>query len=229
MARAASSCESFRFADALEVEAAQEVLGKAERTRRRLLAALARLLSKPGVEPGDLRVADITGEAGVALGTFYRYFPERAAALKVLLADFVRFVEARMAGARQGLPGSRARVFSATLAYVRLFRDNQGLMRCLLGLDRESAAWAMNFRTLNRAWNGRVALALAGQDAKRAADYLPAAYALGGMVDEFLTQLYLRRVASLAKLRRDEGAVAALLADLWWRAARPPAKVAAAD
>lgn len=216
----AAARESYRFADALQAEAVQPALAKAERTRRRLLAALARLLARPGVEPADIKVADMTAGAGVALGTFYRYFPERTTALKTLLAGFVRFIEARMAGAREGLPGSRARVQSATLAYVRLFRDNQGLMRCLLGLDRESAVWAASFRALNRAWNGRVALALAGQDAARAAEQLPTAYALGGMVDEFLTQLYLRRVASLAPLRGDETAVAALLTDLWWRAAR---------
>jgi AcrR family transcriptional regulator len=211
------------FAAALAAAAAEPALRKGERTRLGLLAAAARLLAKPGAEPGELQVAQVTAEAGVALGTFYRYFPERPAILAALVAAFADFLGQRLAAARQGAPGSRQRVEAATLAYVQHFRANPGLMRCLLDLAPASAAWQASFRRLNRAWNGRVAAALAARHGGDAARYLPQAYALGGMVDEFLATLYLRRDPALAALAGDEAGVAALLTDLWWRASAGPA------
>ena len=80
-------------------------------------------------------MTDIAAEAGLAHGTFYRYFADRRAAVGALVADFVRFLRDRLAESRDGPPGSRARVRAATLTYVRLFRDNAGLMRCLMSLD----------------------------------------------------------------------------------------------
>ncbi len=207
------------FALVLEQEAALPGLRKGERTRLRLLAAAARLLARPGQEAAGLQVAAVTAETGVALGTLYRYFPERPALLTSLVAAFAKFLEERLAATRQGAAGTRERVAAATLAYVRHFRANPGLMRCLLGLGPDSAAWARSFRALNRAWNGRVAAALAAARGEPPATLLPTAYALGGMVDEFLSTLYLRRDPALAALRDDEAAVAALLTDLWWRAA----------
>lgn len=212
--------EDARYASALAAAAAAPARRKGERTRLLLLAAMARRLADPAVEPGDLRIADVTADAGVALGTFYRHFPERDAALAALAEGFAAFLGERLAASRAGAPGSQARVAAATLTYVRHFRANPGLMRCLLGLDRASAAWSASFRRLNRAWNGRVAAALAAARGTEPAALLPAAYALGGMADEFLATLYLRRDPALRRLARDEAAVAALLADLWWRATR---------
>jgi hypothetical protein len=48
-----------------------------------------------------------------------------------------------------------------------------------------------------------------------AEELLPTAYALGGMIDEFLTQLYLRQDPALTHLENDEEAVAELLTELW--------------
>ena len=55
------------------------------------------------------------------------------------------------------------------------------------------------YQGLNRQWYARVAAAIArrraamsGDEAASPSDLLPTAYALGGMIDEFLTQLYLR-------------------------------------
>jgi len=211
------------FLAALRLAAEAPGLGKTERTRLKLLAAIAARLSA-GIEEAALRVADIAAEAGLAHGTFYRYFADRRAAVGALVADFVRFLRDRLAESRDGPPGSRARVRAATLTYVRLFRDNAGLMRCLMSLDNEGAGFRASFHELNRAWNGRVAAAIAHRrdpvaGAAAVAATLPTAYALGGMIDEFLTQLYLRRDPALAALAGDEAAVADLLTELWCRGA----------
>jgi AcrR family transcriptional regulator len=232
------AANDWSFVAALRQAAASPSLTKAERTRLRLLAAIAaRLIG--GVEAAALRVSDIAAEAAVAHGTFYRYFADRQMAIEALLADFVRFLrdslaESRIAGSSDVPPGSRARVLAATLTYVRLFRDNAGLMRCLMNLGSEGAGFRDSFHELNRVWNGRVATAIAHRRSTFAetppvsADtMLPTAYALGGMIDEFLTQLYLRRDPALASLAGDEVAITDLLTELWCRAAYgtlPPAR-----
>ncbi|MBL9035352.1 MAG: TetR family transcriptional regulator [Rhodospirillaceae bacterium] len=208
------------FAAALLDAAAAPALRKVERTRLRILAAIAQLLAD-GAEPAELRVADIVAAADLAHGTFYRYFPDQRAAVEALVGDFARFLRDELANARDGATGSRARVRSATLAYTRAFRANAGLMRCLIRLGREDAAFGRAFQELNQAWNRRMAGAIArhraGRSAKAASaeSLLPTAYALGGMIDEFLTQLYLRRDPALKHLARDEEAVADLLTELW--------------
>lgn len=207
--------------------AAAEVGGlrKTERTRLRLLAAIAAAVNA-GTPRGALRVADVTRAAGVAHGTFYRYFEDLPAATEALVGAFAEHVRERLAGARQGETGSRERVRGATLAYTLLFRDNAPLMRCLIGLDGEDSAFARSYRELNRAWYGRMAAAIARRRARDAGggetdpeSLLPTAYALGGMIDEFLTQVYLRRDPALAHLAADEQAIAELLTELWCRGA----------
>ncbi len=213
------------FGTVLGRRAAAPGLRKTERTRLRLLAATAERL-EAGDEQAALRVSDIAAAAGLAHGTFYRYFPDRPAAVEALLGDFALHLRDSMAGARDGAPGSEERVRAATLAYLRQFRANLGLMRCLMDLGRDSAAFRARFHAFNRAWNGRVAATIArrraeiaGRRPAPASALLPTAYALGGMIDEFLSQLYLRRDPALKRLARDEAAVTALLTELWCRAA----------
>jgi AcrR family transcriptional regulator len=219
------------FAAALLEASTAPALRKAERTRLRLLASIARQLSD-GTELAALRVADIVADAEFAHGTFYRYFPDLRSAVEALIGDFARFLRDRLAMARDGATGSRERVHGATLAYTRAFRANAGLMRCLISLAREDTAFARAFQELNQAWNRRMAAAIARHRAAAAKPtpnsdaLLPTAYALGGMIDEFLTQLYLRRDPALSHLVADEDAVAELLTELWCLGAygRLPAK-----
>ncbi|MCC7047905.1 MAG: TetR/AcrR family transcriptional regulator [Alphaproteobacteria bacterium] len=213
------------FAQVLRQAARATALRKTDRTRLKLLAAAADLLAGEG-DATALRVADVASRAGLAHGTFYRYFADRQAIVEAVVADFARFLREAMSKLRQGRPGSPERVRATTLAYLRLFRANPGLMRCLMGLGAESDRFRAGFHALNLDWNGRVAQAIARRRAELSderfappEDLLPLAYALGGMIDEFLAQLYLRRDPALAHLAEDEETVADLLADLWCRGA----------
>ncbi|MBV8653240.1 MAG: TetR/AcrR family transcriptional regulator [Alphaproteobacteria bacterium] len=223
--RIADRTDDASFETTLLRAADAPALRKSERTRLRLLAAIASRLAA-GDDPTALRVSDIADAAGLAHGTFYRYFTDRQEAVEALIADFTRFQRERLAAIRDGAPGSPERVRAATLGYVRLFRRNAGLMRCLMGLGPETAAFRARFHALNRDWNARVAAAIAGHRARLSGTLpaakealLPTAYALGGMIDEFLTQIYLRRDPALAALEDDETAIAELLTELWCRAA----------
>jgi AcrR family transcriptional regulator len=221
--KAEATTEAGGYAAVLLAAAGEDGLRKTERTRLKLLAAIAAALNA-GTPRGALKVADVTRAAGLAHGTFYRYFDDMAGATEALVENFAGHVRDRLAGARQGETGSRERVRGATLAYARLFRENAPLMRCLIGLDAEGGPFARAYRDLNRAWYGRMAAAIARGRARQAGGVeadpqalLPAAYALGGMIDEFLTQVYLRRDPALAHLAAD--GIADLLTDLWWRGA----------
>jgi len=190
---------------------------KTDRTRARLLAALARELGS-GLTWHDLKVAEVTRSAGLAHGTFYRYFPDMPAAVAALIEEFSAFVETHLETARADPEaGARERVKAATLVFARLFRRNAGLMRCLTGLSAEETAFARAYRRLNRDWYGRVAGAIARgrEDGSTAHEHMPAAYALGGMIDEFLAQIYLRKEPALAHLADHEERIADILTDLW--------------
>lgn len=206
------------FAAVLDRAAAATRL-KTDRTLLRLMAALAAELGELG-GPSGLRVSSVTARAGLAHGTFYRYFADMGTALEALVAAFAAHVRDTLAAARAGEPGSRDRVRAATLAYARLFRANPALMRCLIGLAGDGAASGQAWRELNRAWNMRMAAAIARRRAGNgqplpAEAFLPAACALGGMIDAFLTELHLRGDPALEHLRNDDEAVADLLTDLW--------------
>lgn len=205
------------FAATLLAAARDGTARKTDRTRARLLAALARELGS-GLAWRDLKVAEVTKSAGLAHGTFYRYFQDMPAAVEALIEEFSSFVQTHLTAARTGAEtGSRERVKATTLIFARLFRRNAGLMRCLIGLSAEETAFARAYRRLNREWYGRVAAAIARDrgDGKPGEAYLPQAYALGGMIDEFLAQIYLRREPTLAHLAHDEEKIAEILTDLW--------------
>lgn len=204
------------FAQALLAGAEDPSARKTERTRLRLLASIARELMA-GVERTDLKVAEVTRKADLAHGTFYRYFTDVPAATAAVIELFSAFVAERLAGARDGETGSSDRVRSATLLFARLFRRNAGLMRCLLGLGGESLPFAAAYQRLNRDWYERVAAAIARRRGEEtsAADALAEAYALGGMIDDFLVQVYLRKEPALAHLADDEEKIADLLTRLW--------------
>lgn len=214
---AQASAESIQlsFVQALLKAADSPSIRKTQRTRLRLLSSIAKQLSD-GAEQADMRVADVVAAASLAHGTFYRYFPDLRSAIEALVGDFAIFLYQQLANSRGGASGSRERVRDATLTYIRVFKANAGLMRCLNSLRREDTAFRKAFLELSRGWNTRMASAIARRRGIASVEeFLPTAYALGGMIDEFLTQLYLRQDPALTHLANDEEAVAELLTELW--------------
>lgn len=215
MPRIAEEKVQLSFTQALLNAADEPGIRKIQRTRLRLLASISKQLSD-GTEQADMRVADVVAAANLAHGTFYRYFPDLRSAIEALVGDFAIFLYQQLANSRGGASGSRDRVRDATLTYIRVFRANAGLMRCLNSLRREDTAFRKAFLELSRGWNTRMASAIARRrEIASVEEFLPTAYALGGMIDEFLTQLYLRQDPALFHLVNDEEAVADLLTELW--------------
>lgn len=220
----ASEQTSIRFTEALEASA-RAGRQKTDRTRFRLLASMARQVMS-GVDRRDLKVANVALDAGLAHGTFYRYFSDIRNAMDVLIEEFAQFVRKQLSGAREGEPGTQSRVHATMLVYARLYAENAPLMRCLVDLGTEPSAFAASYQKLNRAWYERMAQAITKRQAEfgtigreARGDPIAFAYALGGMVDDFLAQVFLRREPALAHLAGAPEAIADLLTHLWMKAA----------
>jgi AcrR family transcriptional regulator len=198
---------------------AERPLRKGERTRQTLLASCARLLA---AEPFDrLTVATLCKSAGVAHGTFYVYFENLAAIAAEVLGLFVDYVQLEMRAAAR-LPGDAAR--NTTAAYMRIFEHHAGLMKCLVtGVDAFPQARA-TFQRLNNDWARTVVRSWRRRDADPDLsddDLMRRAYALGGMVDQYLTALHVNDDPWVEALSRDRDVVLDLFSDLWKRGMDP--------
>jgi AcrR family transcriptional regulator len=103
------------------------VTARGQRTRERILRAAEEVFGDRGFERAS--VAEIAGRAGVALGTFYIYFPDKKSAFVELvdelgsrlrrdLGEATRDIKGRLAAEREGL---RA-FFAFVRAHRKLYR-----------------------------------------------------------------------------------------------------------
>ncbi len=213
--------QSVDFARALEQ--AQTGMKKSDRTRTRLRIALCTALNERPAPA--LKVADICALASVAHGTFYVYFRDLNAALDDVLGAFVEHVQQVMRHATKGRGGERTR--AATAAYFDLFDQNPGLMRCLLSGFETFPAAAAAFQRLNHDWARVVAeatarrLAQAGHPPPPNDELMRRAYALGGMVDQYLVALHFNRDAALAAVSGEREQVITTLSTIWQKGMEP--------
>lgn len=91
--------------------------GKGARTRRHLLEAAERVFADLGYH--DASIVKITEAAGVAQGTFYRYFSGKQEIFDVLIEDLNRRVRHAMA---EGSAGGRTRLEVERLGFAAFFR-----------------------------------------------------------------------------------------------------------
>lgn len=190
-------------------------LRKGERTRLDLLLSGAHVLADHSLDA--LTVAAICQHAGVAHGTFYLYFKDRNDLAGALLGKFVDYLQIRMrSAARQGEDPVR----DTTAAYYTLFSANAGLMKCLvMGMDAFPEAREA-FQRLNHEW-ARTVVRAVGKRNRQAratdAEMMRRAYALGGMVDQYLAALFVTKDPWLTAISQDPEAVIATLADIWMK------------
>lgn len=213
---AATLCAGFSFS--AELATVTKAVKKGEKTKAALQIAMCKCLDRTSL--ADLTIADICDHAEVAHGTFYIYFSNRNALVADVLLRFCEFVQARMRQASRGDPGRPAR--AATSAYMRLFEQNLGLMKCLLHhLDGFPEAQRA-FQTLNREWLETVAASTANrlQQSGRFIDHdelMRRAYALGGMVDQYLAGVLLDKDPNMERFSRNPEAIIDTLNLLWKR------------
>ena len=207
-----------RFGQAL-LDGSQN-LRKRDRTRAVIQNAGCALLDRSSLTA--LTISGICHEADIAHGTFYIYFPDRQAFVAELLLQFVDYVQDKMHAASG--PGATDPARQTMSAYYTLFEHNPGLMKCLVNHMEDFPASREAFQSLNRKWATTVVTSMerklnrSGRAGELSRDELMRrAYALGGMVDQYLSALILNQDCTLASVSMDREAVIDTLTHIWRR------------
>lgn len=119
---------------------------RGERTRRALIEGARRVFERDGYH--DARLADITAESGVSVGTFYLYFAGKDQVLRAVLEQLeTEMLEAGRPGRRPGEhQDPMARIAATNRAYLRAYRDRARLMLLL----EQAATLQPAFRAMRR-------------------------------------------------------------------------------
>jgi len=194
-------------------------LTKGQRTRLKITAAASRILAENGYH--HLRMADITNEAGVSHGAIYRYFENKRSVAFEVLSGYSKWALEFMPPSGDSDSPYR-KIYSSMSHFIDLFRSNIGLMRCSRQLCDEYPEFDELQMKNNAAWYRRVAAAISRQAAtteRARAEAFGVAYALGGMVDEMLHNVFVREDPALTHFRRAPAKLVTVLSILWYRAA----------
>jgi AcrR family transcriptional regulator len=195
---------------------------KGERTKDRLVSVAARVLEEKGYR--GLTISEITERSKVSPGAFYIYFKNKSDIAETVLSGFLNFTRSYLL---EDGPRSSAyeAILGANLKSIKLFSGNQGLLRCLMQFSDEDASFARLWQENNFQWYSRVAESVRRRSRSSKRDKLHAlfeAYVLGGMVEQFLRDLYVMNDRSIAHIRSavadDDIGLAEELSRLWYRA-----------
>jgi len=156
------------------------------RSREALLSAARHLFQTKGY--ANTKIADITGEAGRALGTFYTYFENKEAVLEQLAENFKSEVEGRVTALDLSAADPYERVYEVCGAYWSSCRDHSAELAAIFQASMLDEHFARRWREIRSDARRNIAEGIrAVGDAGLAADPDPdaTASALGSMMDYF--------------------------------------------
>jgi AcrR family transcriptional regulator len=104
------------------------------RTRRRLLDAGHRLIAEKGV--AELRIAEITREAGVALGSFQNHFATKEDLVEAVVSETLEALAAEIVEGPSTPDDAAVVAITALRRFVRLAYDDPSFSRLLVNLGR---------------------------------------------------------------------------------------------
>ena len=208
--------------------AAKPANAKAQATREKLKDACLRALDRVGY--GDLKIADVTSEAGVAVGLFYHYFKDlRSLVLELLEEQSARLAEVQADSAQPTPEWLFDRIRAHHLLIVRNYQAQPGLMRAFFQIGEDIPG----FRDRVMPHYERELLFLIDkarevfpQRAIATEDALVLAYALGGLTAHPMRERHSHRDPRIAEGSLGLEATAEWLSVLFYRAllgAEPPA------
>lgn len=213
----------FSFSSFLTSTASQSDLRKGDKTVVRLKLCTCQLLETTRLT--DLKIQDVCAGAGIAQGTFYLYFSDRQALLNAILKEFVEFLRARMIRKAETAASHEESVRGTTMEYYRLFENNAGLMKCIISYFEDFPEISQIASENNKAWialNVRSALKRMQLQGKANTVSEPELYrryyAVGAMVDQYLSYLFLTNDPHVLEVSRDAEEVVDTLCYLWNKA-----------
>ena len=202
---------------------------RGERARARLKQAALVVLENVGYH--KMRIADVTGEAGVAAGLFYHYFDDLKQLTVEVMEDFVAH-SLHIDDIERNV--SRGDWYGRMFAHNRLvastYAERPGLTRCLLQLADEDEAFSQLLRKNfihQLSWLVKQMPKLFPEAALGEQQALIVVYALSGMGETLLRDYYVVREPALVAAALSVDDMAELLTVMFYRGLfleNPPAE-----
>jgi AcrR family transcriptional regulator len=205
-----------RYSEIILNEAESRDLNKSQRTAMRLRIAAADLLEDRSVT--DLRVGDIAQQAGVAHGTFYTHYSNSREIIQAILDEYFDILDRKLRPVHAVDEFTRIR--DTTAAFIRFYRQNLGLMRCIRALSEQDAVFAAQKRQIDATWYNRNIAHLSRTDAGKTMSTEKIrllVYALGSMVEDFLYVRFQNPDPIVVDMTQTEDDAAQKLAMIWYR------------
>jgi TetR/AcrR family transcriptional regulator, ethionamide resistance regulator len=187
-------------------------------TRERIKKAAILVLETQGYR--NMRLQDVAEEAGVNFSLFYHYFASKSELTHEILTEFVNSfmsVETRLTPRTDPFSA----IYFANEIMANRYENSPGLMRCLVHFDEEESRFSDIFREVTLDWHKKIAKSMHKRFPDIPADeqtLLMVAYALGGMIDNFLFERFVDRNPVLVESFPDSSSVAHFLSIMWYRA-----------
>lgn len=191
---------------------------KGERTRFRLKLAAIQALARSGFT--DLKVSDICEAADVALGTFYVYYADKAEIACAVLLEFGDALNAHAKAVARGSSDYEA-ILRTNRHFVAAYQVNAPLVRCLVQVEDQVPSFRDAWREQRLHWIETIAASIArrsGHPETPKELSVQVAYALEGMVFQYLYEVFVRQDPLLSRFAGPPEQIADLLSVLWYRA-----------
>lgn len=192
---------------------------RGEKAREKLKQAAMAVLERMGYH--KMRIADVTGEAGVAAGLFYHYFPDLKSLTLEVLGDFVAASRNTQQIEKDVPQGDwYERMLAHHTLIVRAYAEHPGMMRCLLQMADEDEDFSRLLREhfieqLN--WLVKQCPRLFPESQMNEQQYLMVVYTLAGMGETLLRDYFVNREPALTASKLDVEEITELLTVMLYR------------
>ncbi|MDB5365509.1 MAG: hypothetical protein JWM77_1436 [Rhodospirillales bacterium] len=200
-------------------ESQQPVSGlgnKAIATRESLKQAAVRLINLHGFS--SVRVEDITIEAGVAKGLFYRYFTSINDITHVVCEElFQSILQESLTRTYDSSVPAYDWLFDYVSIPVRKFVQNRGLLACMFELHGSFPEISKAWQTTAHEWNLHLEefVHKAGGHNKREAKEF--CYILGAAMEGIIYQSIIRNTPDLKKIASSAASITEIITKMWYR------------
>lgn len=170
----------------------------------------------------QLRIADVTKEAGVATGLYYHYFEDLTELISEVLEEFiVRFEDLEVIERGINRDDWYGRLYAHIRVVVEACAEQPGLMRCLVEISNDSPQLADLWR---KSFDRRLKLLLPHMPRLfpgaewGETDGLFLTYALGGIGDLFFKEYFIQQLPELKARAAGVDEISELISAIYYRA-----------
>jgi AcrR family transcriptional regulator len=208
----------------------QGLSARAQRSRNKLKEAAVTCINRMGFR--ELRVQDITTEAGVASGLFYRYFQD----LNAIVIEITSDLFGQLVSSFDGVSAKEDRFdWMVQVHEIALgtFGENPGILACLFGKSDDENSFSQIWNTNANAWNLKVSDQLVSWGIRPRARAESLSFVLGAVTEGLIYQGLVRRTNDLLEVSGGTvTGLAELIATVWYRTiflSDPPAEAVRAN